>query len=160
MNTRNIQLTLVFALIACAASSVSAKGGFIQGFPGTTCKPSNLVQETYYEYVDDSLVNTGTGVWDLFIAVCPLSEVERSAEAEQIRVLLKDSEKREAWCRLVYTEGKELQAEWLTFSGSEGHAVFAAPPWADQGILEGTIHCLVRPGAKLERISVVWNDEK
>lgn len=153
---RHISIT---ALLILVAASAWGRGRFVHGTPGAACTPSNEFQETHFEYVDHYLLNTGSDPFDLFTAVCPVSEIERSATVEEVRVLVLDLEQRDAWCRMVDALGEEIGFAWVDFSSSaRGRADFAPPPWGTEGLLEATFHCLLHPGASVERVEVVWED--
>jgi hypothetical protein len=145
---------LVAGLAVAAASPAQASSLYAVSQPGAHCHPSNQLGASYYRYEGDSLVNTGTSKWDVFIGVCPISLFVPNTKVLEVRARLRDTAKRDAWCTL-YANDKVDQETYVDWSRG-GYAFFSAPPYAEKGLLGATIHCLVHSGAAIEKLEVIW----
>jgi hypothetical protein len=158
---RFTQVLCLCALVAAAAGPAAAGRLYIQGAPGATCKPSNLLTSnpTFFEYRDHRLLNTGRGSWDVFLATCPLSGFVPDADVIEVRVTLKDAARASAWCGIRDWSGREYDWEWMDWRSGYATAAFAPPPWSGSGLLEATIQCVVNKGASVERVELLWDTQ-
>jgi hypothetical protein len=153
---------LVTATVAgclALASPGSAQGNayFALSQPGAHCKPSNQIRTDRFRYEESSLRNTASNPWRIFVGVCPLSYFVPEADVLELRVVIEDPDEREAWCNLYV--GDELdQTTYVTWELGlrDGVGYFSAPPYADVGLLNATVHCLVYSGAAIKAIEIIW----
>jgi hypothetical protein len=153
---RRIAIAGVMVLAGGLLSAAPASAGWIvQGIPGTSCHADNRGGGSW-EYRGRKLLNTGTVWTDLVVAVCPMSLSAPGWQPREYRIQLNDSQRRDTWCK-VYAWNDTLAA---FLPGEGGTWVFNGqlqyPLAWPVGLVEGSVHCLLHPGASLERIEIVW----
>jgi hypothetical protein len=154
MNRITIALAVAGGL--AAAVPASAAGITVQGLPGTSCTADRRIGGPW-EYRQRRLLNVGTDPLEATIAVCPISLFVPGQEPREYRIQLNDSLRRDTWCQ-VYGPNGTLVRMHTAPGGTWGFSGSLAYPlsWPGTGLVEATIHCLLLPGASLERIEIVW----
>jgi hypothetical protein len=151
------RITMALAVAGGLAAAVPASAGYtVQGIPGTNCTADRRIGGPW-EYRGRRLLAVGTeDPWDSVIAVCPIALFVPGQQPREYRIQLADSQQRDTWCQVYSYSGALVRMHngvggtW-SFSGS-----LASPLSWPGGLVEASIHCLVRPGASLERIEIVW----
>jgi hypothetical protein len=150
------QITIALAVAGGLAAAVPASAGYtVQGIPGTNCTADRRGGGPW-EYRGRRLLNVGTDPYEVAVAVCPVVLFVPGQEPREYRVQLNDSQRRDTWCQVYTSSGTMLRMHtgpggtW-SFSGSLAYPL----SWTG-GLVEASIHCLLHPGASLERIEIVW----
>ena len=152
---------LAVACLASASPSRSATFTF-QTIPGAHCHPSNQVKADYYRYDGGALLNTGTDRWDVLVGVCPISHYRTGAEVASVYVVLKDPERRSAWCNLYDDRGDFDQTAYVDWRNEAfwGGGLVTLEGGPRRGTpFAATVHCLVRDGAAIDRVLLLWRNE-
>lgn len=153
---KRVTLALVCAGGLSAAAPASAGIGWtVQGISGTACTTDRRTSAPF-EYRGRRLVNMGTEPLELVVAVCPINLMAIGFEPREYRVQLNDSQHRDTWCQVYGYDGTRVRTHFgqggtWSFSGTLVFPLSWSP-----GIIETSIHCLLHPGASLERIEVLW----
>ena len=155
---KRIAIALAVAGGLVAPVPASASGFTVQGLPGTSCTADRRIGGPW-EYRNRRLLNvaTGTDPFESAIAVCPISLFVPGQEPREYRIQLNDSLRRDTWCQVYGPSGTLVRTHYAQ-GGTWGFSGSLAYPlsWADTGLVEATVHCLLLPGASLERIEIVW----
>jgi hypothetical protein len=152
------KLLIVSLALVAAPIMAQAAGLYAQNIPGSACVPSHQFEESYFEYQDSRLVNTAGDAWSVFVAVCPVSEFVPGTTPQELRAVIQDPIRQDAWCAMYDTRGKLLDWDWADFRTGVGVVAFTAPTSGSptSGLLTATIHCLMRPGAAMQSVEIIW----
>ncbi|MCK7592414.1 hypothetical protein [Pseudomarimonas salicorniae] len=144
------------ALLTMLMQPAHAAEAFIHGQSAAVCKPSNHLPTDRYEFDAGSLVNTAEpGSWaDVFMAACPLSAIYPTHQATEYRIWLSDPGQNSAYCRVHPAGGRDETVEWVEWRGGQGLIQVATDP--KQRGVDITAHCLIWPGASIDRLEVVF----
>jgi hypothetical protein len=153
-------LAPLLGLLAMGATMAAPAGAayWVQGIPGASCTSSNYPQEGLWRLDGRRIRNTGTGPYEVFLATCAISLVQKGWDPLEYRITLTDPEERDAYCRVYSSNGTLVRTDWTDWSRYYPVWNTIDPPLGyASGWTEMTFHCLLHPGASLDRIEILWN---
>lgn len=153
---RRITIAVAMAVAGgLSAGSASAAGWTVQGIPGASCSTDRR-SNAPWEYQGRKLVNRGTYALDLVVAVCPVTLFAPGQQPREYRIITSDSQHQDMWCQVYQANGSLFRSHYVdggyTISGTLDYPL----GWSSGGLVEATFHCLLRAGASLERIEILW----
>ena len=149
----------VFAVAAVAVSMAvpaAAAGWHAQSIPGASCSTDSRTTGAW-EYRGPRILNTDTDPWGIVVAVCPISVFAPGIEPREYRVILRDANEGDAWCRMYAGNGTMVRQQFANWDASVPiSGSFPLSGVAATGYVEMTMHCLLLNGASLDEIEIIW----
>ena len=139
-----------------AGAPAQAGSWIAQGVPGATCSTDTRTTASW-EYRGQRLLNTDTDIWGIAVATCPVSVLAPGLQATEYRIIPNDPDRRETWCKVYASNGTLVRTHYVDegSTGSIGGSLAYPLSWS-VGMTEMTVHCLLRNGASLDRIELIW----
>lgn len=148
-----LAIALVGAAILGGAVPAHAAGWWVQGIPGANCRTDSRTTGSW-EYRGQRLLNTDTDPWGIVVAVCPVSFIAPGLQPREYRIILKDAQERDAWCKTYSYNGTLVHNQWMDWNRDQISGRLDYPLGWSSGQVEMTVHCLVNAGASIDRIEI------